>query len=74
MICPECGGKTTVIDCARNIRMVIRRRKCKNCGQLYFTEERFIEAQDGRTALAILREEAAHRRDNGAVPQSSNSA
>ena len=39
MVCPKCGGKTTVIDGTTTDTKVFRRRKCKVCGELMYTTE-----------------------------------
>lgn len=44
MFCPECGGKTTVID-SRKVELVVARlRLCKDCGYSFYTEE--VEVED----------------------------
>ena len=46
MICPKCKGKTYVMD-TRGERRVLRRRKCKDCGKLWFTLEEVIDYNEG---------------------------
>lgn len=45
MICPLCNGKLKVVD-TRNIKKdnsIIRRKRCLNCGALYYTKETEID-------------------------------
>jgi transcriptional regulator NrdR family protein len=51
MTCLYCGGKTKVIDTGRSTEEVIRRRKCLECGKLFFTAERDISYNEGRRLL-----------------------
>lgn len=39
MYCPECNNKTRVIDSRVVEDVVVRKRKCKECGYILFTEE-----------------------------------
>lgn len=39
MNCPNCNGKNRVIDSVTTDKSVIRRRKCLDCEQLFYTEE-----------------------------------
>lgn len=44
MVCPDCGGKLTVVDTVRDEDDVYRRRKCAVCGRLVYTLESEVEA------------------------------
>ena len=50
--CPECGGKTMVIDSREYAGAVYRRRVCKKCDYRFFSEETEI---DGRSNKELLR-------------------
>lgn len=39
MKCPECGGKSGVLDTRRAKKYKYRRRRCYNCGKLFSTRE-----------------------------------
>lgn len=39
MVCPKCGGKTTVVDCTSSSTKVFRIRKCKACDDRIYTVE-----------------------------------
>lgn len=39
MTCPVCGAETEVIGCFKDCESVVRKRKCKECGYRFFTEE-----------------------------------
>lgn len=39
MTCPVCGGKTRVITNVSEPDCIYRRRKCKECGYSFYTEE-----------------------------------
>ena len=51
MTCVYCGGKTKVTDCASSSDEVIRRRKCLDCGKVFYTAERDISLNKGRKLL-----------------------
>lgn len=44
MRCPECGGRTGVIDCRATVTSIRRRRECKSCGARFTTYEAQAEA------------------------------
>lgn len=48
MICPECGGKTTVCDTTeiKDTNEIYRQRKCLDCGNKFFTVEFEVERTD----------------------------
>ena len=39
MNCPVCAGKTKVHYCLRDCEGVYRKRKCLECGYIFFTTE-----------------------------------
>lgn len=39
MICPKCDKKTHVIGTFTEGAVVVRRRKCKTCGNVFYTTE-----------------------------------
>ena len=39
MECPECGGNTRVLDSRKYAGAVYRKRKCKLCHFIFWTEE-----------------------------------
>lgn len=52
MLCPECGSKSQAID-SRIVELnVFRKRKCKECGHTFYTEE--IEIDDIETVRGYL--------------------
>lgn len=46
MICPVCSGDTTVFDTFTEVDVVYRKRRCKECGNTFFTEEVDSRNQD----------------------------
>lgn len=44
MKCPECGGKTTVIESHSELGKVYRQRKCKNCFEVAYTTEETMQS------------------------------
>lgn len=40
MKCPNCGGGTTCVDSRETPKRRFRKRKCKDCGLIFATEER----------------------------------
>lgn len=47
MTCLYCGGSTKVIESRSSTEEVIRRRKCLDCGKLFYTAERDIDYKEG---------------------------
>lgn len=47
MLCPECNNKTRVTDSRVVEDVVVRKRKCTNCKNIFYTEE--IEVFTGDT-------------------------
>lgn len=45
MLCPNCGGWTTVVDSRMISGTVRRRRECVQCGQRFSTEETLYKFQ-----------------------------
>lgn len=39
MKCPECGGKSGVLDTRRAKKYIYRRRRCYDCGKTFSTRE-----------------------------------
>lgn len=39
MYCPECNNRTTVVESRVVDDVVVRKRKCKTCGGVFYTEE-----------------------------------
>lgn len=55
-LCPECEGKTAVIDSRENPNgSITRRRMCKNCGWRYNT----VEIEECLSDFTMLREKIA---------------
>lgn len=52
MLCPECNNKSQTID-SRIVELnVFRKRRCKECGHIFYTEE--IEIDDIETVRDYL--------------------
>lgn len=45
MLCPKCGGQSTVIDSRMISGTVRRRRECEQCGHRFSTEETLYKFQ-----------------------------
>lgn len=56
MKCPECGGKTKVVETRSNGQCTIRRRICQSCKIKLYTEERYNES--AKFELSQLTKEA----------------
>lgn len=39
MTCPKCGGEVTVVDSRSDVETVVRRRRCKECRYVFYTQE-----------------------------------
>lgn len=39
MTCPVCGAETKVMCCRKDCESVVRRRKCVECGYVFYTQE-----------------------------------
>lgn len=50
MICPECDGKTKVVDSRVVEENVFRIRKCVECGYRFCTEELLIDDKETERA------------------------
>ena len=42
MNCPKCNGATTVTESISSYHAVSRRRRCKSCGNNFFTTEKVL--------------------------------
>ena len=68
MKCPNCGSKLGIIDTLPEIKAgKFRRRKCKNCGQLFRTleiiDDGSKEFSDGYS-VAIMKKEFRRKNEN----------
>lgn len=63
MTCPVCGGKTCITDSRSDGETVRRRRKCRECGHRFTTEEidADLQAQRQRKLDQLLRQAAKDR-------------
>lgn len=50
MTCPVCGGETSVNNTRAFCDSVVRRRKCKECGYAFYTEE--METPEAASEMA----------------------
>lgn len=56
MNCPKCNSPTSVTNSATRDGIVYRRRKCTECGEIMFTQERIAERQNySRSVLNQIR-------------------
>lgn len=46
MNCPVCREKTSVTDTVRGSKSVHRKRWCKKCGRIFYTEEHVVESPE----------------------------
>jgi len=44
MICPKCGGEVQVVDSRHNAETVVRRRRCKICKHIFYTQETITDS------------------------------
>ena len=61
MNCPECDGKTKVVDGGSYIGIYIRRRRCMSCNKLFYTIEE--ETDDISTIRSWLSHVKAEHRN-----------
>lgn len=62
MTCPNCNGKNKVIDSRSDEDTVYRKRKCDDCGHIFYTEEQMVLATDGfRNAWRAYRQKKRKR-------------
>lgn len=54
MECPECGKNTKVLESRKYAGGVYRRRKCIECGFMFWTEE--IEMEDNLKVVKHMRD------------------
>ena len=55
MNCLECGGKTKVINVARDVDEVLRLRECADCKTRFYTSETDVKFEDGKAAVNQIR-------------------
>ena len=51
MECPECGGKTIVVNSRKYAGAVYRKRKCVECNYQFFSEEMEIDRKSNKELL-----------------------
>ena len=61
MTCPMCEGKTTVVYTLPDADSVIRKRKCLECGYMFFTSEVEDAAAQG-IYIALVRNKKANKK------------
>lgn len=62
MICPKCGGKTTVKETRSRDAQTIRRRQCLKCGKTFITRESAIDWIEGYEFLRAIYNENYNRK------------
>ena len=61
MTCPECGGKSTVVNVAKDVDEIVRLRKCTICKYPFYTVERDIDPDDGYEVISRIRNGAKRK-------------
>jgi transcriptional regulator NrdR family protein len=51
MRCSKCGWQAKVMDSRTSGILTVRRYKCRNCGRIFFTKERGVDYEVGKSAL-----------------------
>lgn len=66
MTCPVCGGKTKVVGNKSDCESIHRKRKCDECGYMFFTVEVEVESHEEYNKLTqqYLRERKRHKADS----------
>ena len=67
MTCPVCGGSVTAVDTAHTCEETYRRRKCKECGHIFFTTESEL-----KTSARDFRYHSVKRRKDWVAKQADN--
>ena len=62
MICPKCGGKTTVKETRSKDDYTIRRRQCLKCSKTFITKESAIDWTEGYEILRSIYNENYNRK------------
>lgn len=63
MECPKCFNKKTGVAESRMVEMVVcRRRKCPNCGHIFYTEELEISSEQAAKYFSAFKKEYRDRR------------
>lgn len=65
MTCPICGGSNTVIGSKQECDAIHRRRRCDECGHIFYTEE--YEARTSENYDRLMREYETKRRNSRKV-------
>lgn len=55
MKCIRCGEKTTVTDSRKGKGIVIRTRKCRNCGKVVRTMEQIDDSEELKDEYRVIR-------------------
>jgi transcriptional regulator NrdR family protein len=55
MTCPECGGKSKVVNTAKDVDEVVRLRRCTVCNHPFYTAERDIDPDYDSEVIARIR-------------------
>lgn len=54
MKCPACNGDTEVIESRGNSDVTIRRRHCKKCDRMFYTQEECIKYDEGSAKMTDI--------------------
>lgn len=57
MVCELCGGKTTVNVTYADCDVIIRHRRCIDCGHMFFTQEIDMTYEDAKLLISNIRKE-----------------
>ena len=63
MTCPVCGGKTKVIDSKSDCESIHRKKRCDDCGHIFYTAE--YEAESSERFYELKYNYHKERRLNG---------
>ena len=61
MTCINCGGKTKVVNVAKDTDEKIRLRECTVCKTRFYTAERIIDFNEGHVAVNQIRNYIRHK-------------
>jgi transcriptional regulator NrdR family protein len=62
MTCPKCGGKSKVVNTAKDVDEVVRLRRCTVCEYPFYTAERDIDPIDGYEVISRIRNKEKYKK------------
>ena len=62
MRCPYCHENASVMDTREYVQGMVRRRKCRACGRLFYSVEKVVDYEEGLRIIYEAQNEHYHRK------------